>query len=100
MDPPGHPTMLSLVPKLHALKKEDRARWRLVNGKWIVLETFYAKEATVSFTTSGDVNLKANVENAGGVSVSGDGQITWKGKRAFAIAGNDKVPFAFRGWKV
>ena len=99
-DPPGHPTMLSLVPKIHALKKQDKVRWKSVNGKWIVLETFYAKEATIVFTPSGDVNLRADVEAAGGVSVSGDGQVTWKGKRAFTIAGNDKVPFAFRGWMV
>lgn len=97
---PGHASMFSLAPKIHDLKKLDKPRWKLVNGKWIVLEAFYATEAAVSFVTSGDANLRANVEAAGGISVSGGGHATWKGKRAFTIAGNDKVPFAFRGWKV
>jgi hypothetical protein len=97
---PGHATMFSLKPLVHGLKTHDRERWKLVNGKWIVLETYYASEATVSFATSGDVNLKGEVEAAGGVSVSGAGAVTWSGKRAFAIAGNNQVPFAFRGWQV
>ncbi len=97
---PGHASMFSLVPKLHALKKEDKKSWRLVNGKWIILETFYASEATVSFQTSGDVNLKADVEAAGGVSASGSGGVKWTGKRSFVITENNQVPFAFRGWMV
>lgn len=99
-DGPGHASMFALVPKIHALKRDDKERWKLVNGKWIVLETFYASEATVSFETSGNVDLKADVEEAGGVSVSGGGAVTWKGKRSFTIAGNNQVPFAFRGWQV
>ena len=97
---PGHASMFSLVPPVQALRKTDKPRWKLVNGKWIVLETFYATEATVSFTTSGDVNLKASVEKAGGVTVSGGGGVSWKGRRSFSITGNNQVPFAFRGWKV
>jgi len=97
---PGHASMFSLTPLIHALKEQDRARWRLINGKWIVLETFYASEATVSFETAGNVNLRGEVDTAGGVSVSGGGNVTWTSKRAFTITGNNKAPFAFRGWKV
>jgi len=100
MNGSGHASMFSLVPKLHDLKKADKPRWKLVNGKWIVLETFYASEARISFDTSGEVNLKAEVDAAGGANVSGSGGIKWTGKRAFTITGNNQVPFAFRGWKV
>lgn len=97
---PGHASMLSLVPKVHELKKVDKARWKLVNGKWIVVETWYATEATITFQTSGNVDLKGEIEKAGGVSVSGSGGVKWTGRRSFVITENNRVPFGFRGWQV
>src|SRR5262245_37152539 len=96
----GHATMLTLVPMIHDLRKTDKTRWKLVNGKWIVTETYYASEATLTFETSRKGNLKADVEKAGGVRVSGGGTVAWKTKNAFTITKNDQVPFGFRGWKV
>jgi len=100
MNGPGHASMFSLVPLVNALKKGDREKWKLVNGKWIVTETYYATEATVSFETSGGANLKAQVDEAGGVHVGGNGAIEWTSKKSFTIIENDGVPFGFRGWKV
>ena len=97
---PGHASMFSLVPLVNGLKKGDREKWKLVNGKWIVTETYYATEATVSFATSGGANLKAQVDEAGGVHVGGSGAIEWTSKKSFTISENDGVPFGFRGWKV
>jgi hypothetical protein len=97
---PGHASMFSLVPLVNHLKEADRPRWKLVNGKWIVTETYYATEATVSFQTSGGVNLKAQVDEAGGVQAGGDGKVEWTSKKSFTITQNDGVPFGFRGWKV
>ena len=96
----GHATKFSIMPLVHELRQKNRTRWRLVNGKWIVFETYYATQASVVFDTEGGANIKADVEEAGGVSVHGGGEITWKGNRGFIIANNNKVPFAFRGWQV
>ena len=85
---------------IRASSSEDQGLVWSPNGKWIVLETYNATEATISFATSADVNLKAHVEKAGGVTVSGGGGVSWKGKRSFSITGNNQVPFGFRGWKV
>jgi hypothetical protein len=93
-------TKFSLMPLILALRKTDKAKWKMVNGKWIVFETYYATEATMTFVTAGNVDLKADVEEAGGVSVQGGGNVTWKGKKSFSITGNRRVPFAFRGWQV
>ena len=94
----GYASMLSLIPKLQRLRKTNRAAWKTINNKRVVLEVYYASEATVSFTTSGDVDLKAEVARTGGVNVEGDGVVRWTGKKSFKIARNEKVPFAFRGW--
>ena len=72
----------------------------MVNNRWVVLETYYAAEATVSFAASGNVDLEAAVNRAGGVSVQGDAGVAWKGNKSFTISRNTAVPFAFRGWKV
>ena len=61
---------------------------------------FAATEAGVSFETSGNVDLAADVDAADGVSVHGGGGVQWTGKRSFKITKNEMVPFAFRGWRV
>ena len=38
----GHASMFSLTPRLHQLKKRNRRTWKMVNNKWVVLETYYA----------------------------------------------------------
>ena len=96
----GHATRLTLIPMIHALREADRPRWKLVNGKWIVTETYYASEATLTFETGRGGNLKADIDKAGGVRVSGGGTVAWKTKNSFTITKNDQVPFGFRGWKV
>jgi len=96
----GHASMLALIPLIHELRKIDRTRWKLVNGKWIVTETYYATDAALTFETGRGGNVKADVAKAGGVQVSGGGTVTWKTRNSFTITKNDQVPFAFRGWKV
>lgn len=96
----GHASLFSLSPKVFALRQSDKTSWRLVNGKWIVLETYYASEVTVEFTTNGNIDLQADIAGKGGVTASGSGAVTWTGKRSFTITNNNAVPFAFRGWQV
>ena len=96
----GHATRLTLIPMIHALRATEKVKWKLVNGKWIVTETYYAREATLSFEATRRANIKADVEKAGGVKVGGGGAVTWTTKSQLTIAQNDQVPFAFRGWKV
>lgn len=97
---PGHASMLSLIPKVRELRKRNKSAWKLINNKRVVLETYYASAATVTFKTSGSVNLKAAVNAAGGAKVDGGGTVKWTGNRSFRIARSFRVPFAFRGWVV
>jgi len=96
----GAATKFKVMPLVNALRQQDKPKWKMVNGRWLVFETYYASEATVTFATDGNVNLQAEVEAAGGALVQGGGGLAWNGKRSFTITENDKVPFAFRGWQV
>jgi hypothetical protein len=96
----GRASKLALLPLLVGLREEERAAWKTIKGKWIVLETYHASEATLSFSTRADVDLEAEVDAAGGARVHGGGRLRWTGKRSFRIARNDSVPFAFRGFRV
>jgi len=96
----GHASMFSLVPLVNGLRRANRAAWKMLNGRRIVLEAYYASEVTLIFKTNGNVDLKAEVERAGGVQASGNAGVRWSGNRSFKISGNMDVPFAFRGWKI
>jgi hypothetical protein len=91
-------SLFTISPLIQRLKKRDRASWKLLDDKWAVLESYYATEASVSFRTEGNVDLKAEIEKVGGVTVHGGGGLKWTGRRSFRITENRTVPFAFRGW--
>lgn len=96
----GRASKLALLPLLAGLRQAEPAAWRAIKGKWVVLETYHASEATLSFSTKTDVDLEAQVDAAGGASVHGGGKLRWTSKRSFRIAQNNAVPFAFRGFRV
>ncbi len=96
----GRASKLALVPLVGALRKSDPATWKAIKGRWIVLETYHASEATLVFDVRGDADLVSDVQAAGGARVHGAGTLRWTSKRSFTIAQNNAVPFAFRGWTV
>jgi hypothetical protein len=96
----GRASKLALVPLLAALRRSSPATWKSIKGRWIVLETYHASDATLVFSVTGDVDLAADVRAAGGARVHGGGKLRWTSKRSFTIAQNNAVPFAFRGWTI
>jgi len=96
----GRASKLALLPLLAELRGAAPAGWKAIKGKWIVLETYHASEATLSFSAATSVDLAAEVDAAGGARVHGGGRLRWTSKRSFTIAQNNAVPFAFRGFRV
>ncbi len=96
----GRASQLALLPLLDALRASRPASWKILRRKWVVLETYHASEATLNFSTSSNVDLEAQVAAHGGARVRGGGKVRWTSKRSFAIAQNNAVPFAFRGFRI
>jgi hypothetical protein len=96
----GRASELALLPLLATLRGARPQSWKILKGKWVVLETFHASEATLTFSAKSSVDLEADVARAGGARVRGGGRVRWTSKRSFAIAQNNAVPFAFRGFRV
>jgi hypothetical protein len=96
----GRASELALLPLLQTLRQARLAAWKILKGKWVVLETYHASEATLTFSAREGVDLEADVTQAGGAHVHGGGNVKWTSKRSFTIAQNNAVPFAFRGFRV
>jgi hypothetical protein len=89
---------LTLVPKIHRLRKTDRRMWKQINNNWIADYTYYATEATLEFNVGSGVDLKGEIENR--IKLSGNAGVKWKSNRSFTLTRNDAVPFGFSGWRV
>jgi len=96
----GRASKLALLPLLAERRGSEPAVWRSIKGKWVVLETYHASEATLTFTAATSVDLEADVNAAGGARLRGGGKLRWTSRRSFTIAQNNSVPFAFRGFRV
>ncbi|MFO7997768.1 MAG: hypothetical protein R6U86_02180 [Bacteroidales bacterium] len=92
---------LTLQPRINALRSIDRrGRWRLVNNKLVVLETFYASEVCVTFYKNNEVMTQAELEELSRLDVRSDIEYRWKGGRELVISRNSSVPFGVRGFIV
>lgn len=92
---------MALQPKINALRSEDRrGRWRLVNNKLIVLETFYATEVTVGFYRDEEVMTQVELEEISRIDMQAEIEYQWKGGRELVISQNASVPFGVRGFIV
>jgi hypothetical protein len=92
---------MALQPKINRLRSADRrGRWRLVNNKLIVLETFYANEVTVTFFRKNEVLTQLQLEEISRLDVRSEIDYHWKGERELVISRNASVPFGVRGFIV
>ncbi len=92
---------LQLHPKINNLRRIDRrGRWRKVNGRFVVLESFYARKFEATFYKKNQLINRAELENMTHMNIHGDLEYLWKSDKSLVIAHNDKVPFGVRGFIV
>ncbi len=92
-------SQMALQPKLNALRSEDRrGRWRLINGKLVVMETFFASEFTATFFRHDQMVTQAELEEITKVDVDASVDYQWKAGRQLVITQNSHVPFGVRGF--
>lgn len=96
-----HISQMALQPKLIALRSSDRrGRWRLINGKLMVMETFFASEFTATFFRRDQMVTQAELEELSKIDVDASVEYQWKADRQLVITQNSKVPFGVRGFVI
>lgn len=94
-------SQIVLHPKLNALRRVDRrGRWRQINNRFVVTETFYAREAEVSFYQKNKLMAKAELDKVCRVRVNAGLDANWETDQSLVVANHDKVPFGVRGFCV
>jgi hypothetical protein len=96
----GHASILSLRPILSRLKMVQPESYVSLVNNYIVMDAYYASEVILEFDADRGVDLQAEVEQAGGIQINGDGEAKWKSKTALVVTQNVEVPFAFSGFRV
>jgi hypothetical protein len=92
---------MTLQPRLNALRSADRrGRWRLVNNKLVVLETYYACEVAITFLRNNEVLTQAELEEVTSLDVHTRIEYHWAGERELVVSRNAGVPFGVRGFVV
>lgn len=94
-------SQMALQPKLNALRSVDRrGRWRLINGKLMVMETFFASEFTATFFRHDQMVTQAELEELSKIDVDASVDYQWQAGRQLVITQNSKVPFGVRGFVI
>lgn len=94
-------SQLALQPKVNALRSVDRrGRWRLINNKLVVLETFYASGFTATFSRHDQVMTQAELEEVTRIDIEASVDYQWEAGRQLVITNNESVPFGVRGFVV
>lgn len=88
----------TLMPKILELKKKDKAKWKLLRGKWYAYHLFYASHVVFTFQTDAAIDVKALIKNK--ISIQPEASIRWSSNKRFVISKNNRVPFGFTGWKI
>jgi len=88
----------TLIPKILELKKKDRAKWKMLKGKWYAYHLFYASHVVFTFQTDAAIDIKALIKNK--ITIQPEASIRWNSNKRFVITKNNKVPFGFTGWKI
>lgn len=87
---------LEIDDMIQELKRRNKRLYRRIRSLYLIGTVFYATDFTMTF----DKDVRANVEAAGPINVSGSGGVKWVSKRAFKVSRNDGVPFGFKGWQI
>ncbi len=94
-------SQIVLQPKLNALRRIDRrGRWRQINNRFVVTETFYAREVEVSFYRDNKLMGKAELDKVCKVKINANLESNWETDQRLVIANHDQVPFGVRGFRV
>jgi hypothetical protein len=96
----GHASILTLKPLLMRLKQVQPEAYEVLVNDYIVLETYYASECLIEFDVTRGADIQAEVLQAGGVTVGGQGSADWKSTNSIVVTKNVEVPFAFSGLRV
>ncbi len=92
---------LALQPKLNELRRTDRrGRWRQINNRFVVLETFYAAAFEAKFYRRHQLLSQTDMEHIPGVRLEAGLDYSWKADHKLVIADNDRLPFGVRGFTV
>jgi len=89
---------LELDNAFDTLKVKNRPQWKKYKGYTYITESFYAKSFSITFKRNGTVMAEADIK--ANISVVGSANVTWSGGGTIIVAGNNKVPFGVRGFKV
>jgi hypothetical protein len=94
-------SQMALQPKIIELRSIDRrGRWRLINGKLVVMETFFASEFTATFFRHDQMVTQAELEEITRIDVDASVDYQWKSGRQLVVTQNSQVPFGVRGFVV
>lgn len=94
-------SQILLQPKLNQLRRIDRrGRWRQINNRFVITETFYAREVEVKFFRNDKILLKGDLDKISRLHVEAGLESHWETDKSLIIANHDKVPFGVRGFRV
>ncbi len=94
-------SQLALQPMVNELRSIDRrGRWRLINNKLVVLETFYASGFTATFFRQEQMVTQAELEEITRIDIDASVDYQWTTGQQLVITNNDSVPFGVRGFVV
>ena len=93
-----HIDNFTLMPKILALKKKDKASWKMLKGKWYVYHLFYASHLVFTFHGEAAIDVKALIKNK--ITIQPEASIRWSSNKQFVVTKNNRVPFGFAGWKI
>lgn len=94
-------SQLALQPRINALRATDRrGRWRKINNKLVVLETFYASEFVATFFRHDQMVTQAELEELSKLDIEASIDFQWRAGRQLVITQNANVPFGVRGFIV
>jgi hypothetical protein len=93
-----HRTRADIETAVAHLKKSDKTRYRRYANKFALNQTFYASSFEAEFDVTGNIDLRAEMEDK--IKVGAGANLTWTSKKSFKIASNSAVPFGFAGIKI
>ena len=94
-------SQLVLQPLFNQIRRTDRrGLWRMINGKFVVMEAFYACRFEARFSRNNELIGKSELERSARLDVSGGLEYSWANENVLVISNKDSLPFGVRGFTV
>lgn len=94
-------SQLALQPRINELRTIDRrGRWRLINNRLVVLETFFASAFKATFFRNDQVVGQAEIDEVSGIDIEASVDYQWESGHQLVVTNNASVPFGVRGFVV